>query len=102
MQHNLQHNYTVQETQSGDVVLLRDNKALHCPFQPAIPTQSQMGGLQLIKQECNSQCPHFNFDIINLTDGETIEVELTCGSGVKFICSEFIKHQPINILHNAI
>jgi len=89
--------HKTQETQLGDITIIRDGKPMYCPYQPAIPTQSSMGGIQLIKTECNSQCPHFNFDAINIADGFEIEVNLTCGIGVKFHIEEHVKHNPIKL-----
>jgi len=68
------------KTQSGEMLLQKDKNICICPYQPAIPVQNSLGGLQLNKINCTSFCPHFNVveDIIEGTPDRLITVILTC------------------------
>lgn len=69
---------------NGNVYTLhRDGNMAYCPFQPFIPTQTQLGAFDLIKMPCCSMCPHFNLHPNNL-------VEITCGKGNTFEIEEIV------------
>jgi hypothetical protein len=68
------------KTQSGEMLLQKGGTICICPYQPAIPVQNSLGGLQLNKINCTSHCPHFNVaeDVIEGTPDRQITLVLSC------------------------
>ena len=62
--------YTTKE-QQGQHALLKNNNGVICPFTPPYPVQGSMGQLVMQHTNCNTTCPHANFenDIYSITCG---------------------------------
>ena len=77
--------YTIKQDQTHGTVLCRNGAECICPFQPAIPTQSQMGGLAIMRMPCSTSCTHAEHIIYENTAGEVNEYTITCtGSAITF------------------
>lgn len=70
--------YTVKEDQQHGLVLVKDGKEAICPFQAAIPTQTQMGGLAIMRMPCSTCCPHADYFKYNDTTGVVESYVITC------------------------
>jgi hypothetical protein len=77
--------YTLKNDQTHGKILCKDGIDAICPFQPAIPTQSQMGGLAIMRIPCSTSCAHADYIKFNLADSVVEEYTMTCTG------------QPINI-----
>lgn len=79
--------YTIAK-QEGTYILMADGNPCICPFRNPFPQQSQLGGIQLISFQCNSQCALFDFQQEDHTpmgaDLPGKELTLNCGSGRNF------------------
>ena len=80
---------------SGEYLIKKNDRHLNCPFQPAIPVQNSLGGLQINRLHCTSDCPHFNIteDVIEGTTDRLITVIMTC-TGIQ------IEHEIETIIDN--
>lgn len=70
--------YTVKDDQTHGKILCKNGSDAICPFQPAIPTQSQMGGLAIMRIPCSTSCAHADHNKYKLTDGYVEEYTITC------------------------
>ena len=50
--------YTLRKGQNKEDVLEINGIDSVCPFVGGIPMQSNMGGLQILRMPCTTQCPH--------------------------------------------
>jgi len=69
---------TLKDDQTHGKVLCKDGHDAICPFQPAIPTQSQMGGLAIMRIPCSTSCVHAEYNVFNLASGVVEEYTMTC------------------------
>ena len=53
--------YTTKE-QQGEHALLKNGNGVICPFTPPYPVQGSMGQLVMQHTNCNTTCPHANFE----------------------------------------
>jgi len=70
--------YTVKTDQTHGLILCKNGSDAICPFQPAIPTQSQMGGLAIMRIPCSTSCAHAEYNKFNLASGHVEEYTMTC------------------------
>jgi hypothetical protein len=70
--------YTIKQDQTHGTILCKNGMDAICPFQPAIPTQSQMGGLAIMRIPCSTSCVHAEHNKYNLAAGYMEEFVLTC------------------------
>ena len=76
--------YTLKQDQTHGQVLCKDGRECICPFQPAIPTQSNLGGIAIMRMPCTTSCPHAEHVQYNTADGENNNIHITC-TGVEVI-----------------
>jgi hypothetical protein len=77
--------YTIKDDQTHGKVLCKNGSDAICPFQPAIPTQSQMGGLAIMRIPCSTSCAHAEYNKFNLAAGYVEEYTITCsGTSINF------------------
>jgi hypothetical protein len=80
--------YTVKKEQNL-IILQKDGSDCICPFQQPIPTQSNLGGMQLLRLPCSTQCPFATYSEYNLTDAKVLEYVTHCtGNEVNFDIQE--------------
>lgn len=54
---------TIKKDPNNLLVLVKNNKALSCPFQPVVPLQGRLQGqIEMLRQPCNDNCPFFDYD----------------------------------------
>jgi hypothetical protein len=75
-------NYTIKQDQTHGEVLCKNNMECICPFQPAIPTQSQMGGLAIMRIPCSTSCAHAEHLMYTTDTGEINEYIMTCSGHI--------------------
>jgi hypothetical protein len=77
--------YTIKEDQTHGKILCKNGSDAICPFQPAIPTQSQMGGLAIMRIPCSTSCVHADYNKYILTTGDVEEYTISCtGTQINF------------------
>ena len=70
--------YTIKDDATHGQVLCKNGSEAICPFQPAIPTQSQMGALAIMRIPCSTSCAHAEHLKYQLADGYMEEYVITC------------------------
>lgn len=84
--------FTVKKDETNGLVLCKDGKECICPFQPSIPTQTQMGGFAIMRLPCATICPHA--DYLEHTDANGIyrSFIITCSGKEQLFDIEEIKN----------
>lgn len=70
--------YTVKQDQTHGEILVKNGSECICPFQPAIPTQSNLGGIAIMRIPCSTSCPHAVHYVYKTTAGTQDEFAITC------------------------
>jgi hypothetical protein len=52
------HNYKIKKTEQYGYILIKDGLETTCPYKQPIPTQSNLGQIQIIQMPCCTKCPH--------------------------------------------
>lgn len=80
--------YTLKKGQNQEDVLKINGIDSVCPFVGAIPLQGNMGGVQVLRMPCTTQCPHAS------VTSEADYYETTCGSTMRRLPITKEEEQP--------
>lgn len=59
-----------------------------CPYKSAIPIQDKFGSLQILNNDCNSMCPHFE------TNDANNNIKLHC-TNINLVCDILSELEPL-------
>jgi hypothetical protein len=75
--------YTTKKGQQGEQVLQIDGIDSICPFVSGIPLQNNMGGLQVLRMPCSTQCPHAKVVVDESPEETTTSYHVGCSGDLK-------------------
>ena len=70
--------FTIQPDQTHGNILCKNGKECICPFQQAIPTQTQMGGFAIMRIPCSTSCALSDHVEYNTPSGLVSEYIMQC------------------------
>lgn len=80
---------------NGVYTLKRHEQPCVCPFRAAVPAQGPLGQMGLMNFNCNSVCPHFIVNCIQLPNRHK-EYNWSCSAGCSMVA------QQIQIVERAV
>lgn len=70
--------YTIKDDATHGQILVKNGKDAVCPLQQPIPTQSQMGGVMLLRLPCSTNCPFAELLKYKTPEGNINEYNISC------------------------